>query len=50
LIVTDHDKPVLKIVPIKQENTVEELFANLQGQVTYREDINRPTLPEWEGA
>ena len=50
LIVTDHDKPVLKIVPIKQENTVAELFAGLQGQVTYLEDINRPTLPEWEGA
>ena len=49
LIVTDHDKPVLKIVPIKQENTVEELFANLQGQVTYLEDINRSTTSEWDG-
>ena len=49
LIVTDHDKPVLKIVPIRQENTVAELFAGLQGQVTYLEDINQPTLPEWEG-
>ena len=47
LIVTDHGKPVLKIVPIKQENTVAELFAGLQGQVTYLEDINRPTLEEW---
>jgi antitoxin (DNA-binding transcriptional repressor) of toxin-antitoxin stability system len=49
LIVTDHSRPVLKIVPIKQENTVAELFAGLQGQVTYLEDINRPSLPEWEG-
>lgn len=49
LIVTDHDKPVLKIVPIKQENTVEELFAGLQGQVTYLEDINRSTTSEWDG-
>lgn len=47
LIVTDHGKPVLKIVPIKQENTVAELFASLQGQVTYLEDINRPALEEW---
>lgn len=47
LIVTDHGKPVLKIVPIKQENTVAELFAGLQGQVTYLEDINRPALEEW---
>ena len=50
LIVTDHGKPVLKIVPIKQENTVAELFAGLQGQVTYLEDINRPTLEEWDEA
>lgn len=47
LIVTDHGKPVLKIVPIKQENTVAELFAGLQGQVTYLQDIHRPTLEEW---
>ena len=50
LIVTDHGKPVLKIVPIKQENTVAELFAGLQGQVTYLEDINRSTLEEWHEA
>ena len=47
LIVTDHGKPVLKIVPLKQENTVAELFARLQGQVAYVEDINRPTQAEW---
>jgi antitoxin (DNA-binding transcriptional repressor) of toxin-antitoxin stability system len=50
LIVTDHGKPVLKIVPIKQENTVAELFAGLQGQVTYLEDINRPAFEEWHEA
>ena len=50
LIVTDYGKPVLKIVPLKQENTVAELFAGLQGKVTYAEDINRPTQAEWRGA
>jgi antitoxin (DNA-binding transcriptional repressor) of toxin-antitoxin stability system len=50
LIVTDHDRPVLKIVPIKKENTVAELFVGLQGQVTYLGDINQPTFSEWEGA
>jgi antitoxin (DNA-binding transcriptional repressor) of toxin-antitoxin stability system len=50
LIVTDRDKPVLKIVPIKQEHTVVEMFSDLQGRVTYLEDINQPTLPEWEDA
>jgi len=48
LIVTDHDKPVLKIIPIKQKVAVAEVFGDLQGQVTYLEDINTPTLQEWD--
>jgi antitoxin (DNA-binding transcriptional repressor) of toxin-antitoxin stability system len=48
LIVTDRDRPVLKIVPIKQENTVAELFAGLQGKVTYAEDVNQPTQTDWK--
>jgi antitoxin (DNA-binding transcriptional repressor) of toxin-antitoxin stability system len=50
LIVTDRDKPVLKITPIKQTATAAEIFGDLQGQVTYLEDINAPTLSEWEEA
>ena len=48
LIVTDHGKPVLKIIPINKKMTVSELFEPLQGRVTYHEDINTPTLTEWE--
>ena len=48
LIVTDHGRPVLRIVPLKQENTVTELFAGLQGRLTYKEDINHPTQAVWE--
>lgn len=48
LIVTDHGKPVLKILPIKDKTTIEELFGDLQGQVSYYEDVDTPTLPEWE--
>jgi prevent-host-death family protein len=48
LIVTDHGKPKLKIIPIRQKMTVQELFGDLQGQITYQEDINLPTLEEWE--
>lgn len=48
LIVTDHGKPAVKIVPIKQKTTVEVLFSDLQGRITYHEDINLPTLEEWE--
>ena len=47
LIVTDRGVPVLKILPIKAGNTVAELFAHLQGQVAYLEDIDQPTLGEW---
>jgi antitoxin (DNA-binding transcriptional repressor) of toxin-antitoxin stability system len=50
LIVTDHNKPVLRIIPIKQKATVATVFGNIQGQVTYLEDINTPTLSEWEEA
>jgi antitoxin (DNA-binding transcriptional repressor) of toxin-antitoxin stability system len=46
LIVIDHGKPVLKIIPIKQKFSIKELFAEYQGQVTYREDINTPSLQE----
>ena len=50
LIVTDRGKPVLKIVPIKSKQTAEELFGAAQGRVCYHEDINTPTIAEWNGA
>ena len=50
LIVTDHDKPVLKITPIKQEAGVKALFDDLQGKVIYLGDINESTLAEWDEA
>lgn len=50
LIVTDHGRPVLKIVPIKQKATVDEVFGPTYGQVIYHEDINTPTIDEWEAA
>ena len=46
-VVTDHNRPVLRIQPIKQKKTVEEVFGAIQGQVIYREDINAPTTDEW---
>ena len=50
MIVTDHNKPVLKIIPLKTKKTVTELFSDVQGQITYLEDINQPTMAEWEDA
>ena len=48
LIVTDRDRPVLKITPIKSKTTVDDLFSGIQGKVIYHEEINTPTLLEWE--
>ncbi len=50
LIVTDRDRPVLKIIPIKSKATVADLFGDIQGRVIYQEDINAPTLAEWDEA
>ena len=46
-VVTDHNRPVLRIQPIAQKKTVEEVFGVIQGKVAYREDINTPTTDEW---
>lgn len=50
LIVTDNGRPVLKIVPIKEKASVTDLFGGLQGRVVYLEDMDTPTLSEWEDA
>lgn len=47
LIVTDENTPVLRIVPIQQKKSVQELFGEYQGKVIYYEDINTPTIDEW---
>lgn len=47
LIVTHHHKPVLRIVPIRQGKSVDEIFAPWRGQVIYHVDINEPTQAEW---
>lgn len=47
LIVTDHGKPVLRITPIREKDSISQLFNGLQGQVIYHEDINTPTMSEW---
>ena len=47
IVVTDRGKPVLRIIPIKKKVTVSELFAGLQNRVIYHEDIDTPTIEEW---
>jgi prevent-host-death family protein len=48
LIVTEHGRPVLRIVPIRPKVTVQEVFGDVQGRVVYHEDINLPTIDEWD--
>ena len=48
LIVTDRNVPVLRITPIVKDKSVQELFGDLQGQIVYHEDIDTPTIDEWE--
>ena len=48
MIVTDHNRPVLRIQPIEEKKTVEEMFGTVQDKVIYREDINTPTIDEWK--
>ena len=47
LVVTDRNVPVLKIIPIKQKGTVQEIFGDIQGRVVFHEDPDTPTLDEW---
>jgi prevent-host-death family protein len=47
LVVTDHNRPVLKIVPIKPKARISEIFGDYEGKVRYAEDIRTPTLDEW---
>ncbi len=48
LTVTDRGVPVLKIVPIKKKKSIDELFGSYYGKMSYTEDLNTPTIDEWE--
>ena len=50
LIVTDRNRPVLRILPIRDRKSVEELFGPFQGQLAFHEDVNAPTVDEWAEA
>ena len=47
VIITDRDRPVARITPIKQGITMEEAFAYVYGKLVILEDINAPTIEEW---
>jgi len=43
LVVTDNNRPVLQIVPIRSGQSVTETFAGLAGNVHYTRSIDEPT-------
>ena len=48
LIVTDHHKPVLKIVPlVRKSKSTESIFKPYRKRIIYYEDIVEPTTDEW---
>ena len=47
LIVTHHNKPVLRIIPIRKGETIDSVFGDFQGHVVYHADIDEPTIDEW---
>ena len=47
LIVTDNNKPVLKVVPIRHRKPAREVFADVRGKLVEKEDVLTPTTEEW---
>lgn len=47
LVVTDHGRPVVKVVPILRRRSGRDLFADVRGRVRYHEDVLTPTTEEW---
>jgi prevent-host-death family protein len=47
LIVTDHNRPVLRITPVRARRTAAETFGDVRGRVVYKGDVLEPTTGEW---
>lgn len=48
VIVTDNNRPVLVIRPLTQARSVEEVFADYRGKITFHEDPDTPSSDDWE--
>ncbi len=47
LVVTDRDRPVLRILPFSRKGSVDEVFGHIKSKPVYFEDIDTPTTEEW---
>ena len=47
LIVTDNNRPVLRVVPIRQRIPAAKMFADVRGRIVYHQDVLSSTTDEW---
>jgi prevent-host-death family protein len=47
LVVTDNNRPTVRIVPIREREPASVTFADVRGKVLYRGDPLAPTTDEW---
>ena len=47
VIVTDHGRPTLRIVPFRPKKSAQAVFGKTQGMVRYHEPLTTPTTDEW---
>ena len=47
LVVTDNNRPVLRIVPIRHRTSAADAFADIRGGVVYHSDLLESTEDEW---
>ena len=52
LVVTDHGKPVLQVVPYAEKRPMADVLAEFRaiGPVRFKGNPNAPTFDEWDGA
>ena len=47
IIVTDNNRPVLRILPISRKASVEEVFSSYRDKLILHENPDIPTIDEW---
>ncbi len=48
VIITENERPVIRIEPIKKKLTVDEAFAGMRNSLIFHEDPDTPTIDEWD--
>jgi antitoxin (DNA-binding transcriptional repressor) of toxin-antitoxin stability system len=48
VVVTDRGRPVLRITPFREQRSVADIFADVQGSLVFHEDPDAPVEAEWE--